>query len=335
MNPRDAMNPPADSTALMRAYRDNPTDENRGRLRRTLLQECLVEMGLAEPSEQADREAQGQSLEATSQACEGGYVASGPELRQDSQGLVQSAFCSPPAEPTTCYYCQSHAQEAQTPGALDSAGRVREDASRDNAGPEEGDGGNEEKAEDQAQDAHAQDTLAFWFAPVPRSRLRRTIEDIVQRVKAANLIYWMTWRPPLRWPSRPNETQNIEAWVAGNDAVPHITLHRVSKDLESHAADSEGRTEEDGSLSAFPLEFSRGFGTRRGEKRDSLRARLRKRLAPRTYIVGYRPPSDPDSVPLGRLFDRVEAFVLRIWDDFMGRINLLKHECGLDRPRRK
>lgn len=220
-------------------------------------------------------------------------------------------------------------------GALDSFGPTQEGGRPDRARPE-GCG-----REDRGQAAEAQASeaprLDFYCTYRPTGWVWLFTKKIMEAVKSAYSFNRFSRRPPLLTLNGPNPTKNINGAGLGcaKGDLQGALLHGVTEDFERDLTNSEGRAEEDGPLIDLSLDVVPRVVIRDRNARDSLLLRLRERFMPQKYGARYRAPGHQDDISRWRLFDGIEAFVFRAWYDFVGRVNLLKHECGLNRPRRK
>lgn len=230
-------------------------------------------------------------------------------------------------------------EEAQGTIAADAARTVREADREGRARSESGGrcgGGSADEAASKENGRRKTGDLTLVFRYVSRRDLWWCVKDFVQSIKATYFSNGLTRRPPFPTLNRPDPSHNIEPGVGPSKAdLQGTLLHVMTKNHESDVSNREGRPKEEGSAIDLGFNFVTGVGIRNDHLRDSLLARLSEWLAPRTYVVRYWAQGEPNHVTMRWLFCGVEAFIFRVWYDFAGRVNLLKHECGFDRPRRK
>gem|GEM_PF-4282633 len=157
----------------------------------------------------------------------------------------------------------------------------------------------------------------------------------MQSVKATNLFDWMARRPPKFRLNGPYPAGDINQGLVGNDTKFKSNLQVVSENLEGNVPNSNGTAEHHSPGSKLILKYLFVLGVLKKHRIYTLLARFHKGVRPATHIVGDWTQAEPNNVSWWRLFDRVEASIFRHWYRFTATVNLLKHECGFNRPRRK
>jgi hypothetical protein len=107
----------------------------------------------------------------------------------------------------------------------------------------------------------------------------------------------------------------------------------IADDLKDDVPDGEGNAE--GAFASRIGRFRAFHILKRGASTVyKLFARTNKQLAPRLiFVVDSMREKNP--ITPWRLFSGIKAMIFRRWYDAIGWMNVLKHEAGLDRPRRK
>ncbi|MGA9020078.1 MAG: hypothetical protein WB438_14220 [Candidatus Cybelea sp.] len=212
-----------------------------------------------------------------------------------------------------------YGEGARTP-QTNSARRVEKGSSQNYpARPTQGQR-REQKSQDEAEGA------VSLFPPPLYWRKRRPAKAFKDCLETTNVTYGNRRRPVSPSLDGPEGFQDVGAGVAESYSARKVMPYEGENDV----ADCEERTVRSPASCGPFKKFWIAVGIK---SRNNLLARLYYRWNTRS-ISQIAPITNQYDIANTGLFERIEGCIFRIWYGALAWINVLKHECGFNGPRR-